>query len=235
MRNTAPRAGLAAAILVTAGAVVAAQAAGQVDPASQIGPNPPLPAPRQYLFPPMHLAKVVGWKMDETPTVAKGLKIEALARGLQHPRSLYVLPNGDVLVVESKGPNVQPIRRPKDFVMGMIESWVTGGGDTGPSNRITLLRDENGDGYTDLVVREATRNDRYSGEGDEPDEHDRSRRETICLYELAGDRWVCPEWPACRTEVDGVELRADGVHFNDEGARVVARWLTPQLLAAAGP
>lgn len=146
MRNTAPRAGLAAAILVTAGAVVAAQAASQVDPATQIGPNPPLPAPRQYLFPPMHLAKVVGWKMDETPTVAKGLKIEALARGLQHPRSLYVLPNGDVLVVESKGPNVQPIRRPKDFVMGMIESWVTGGGDTGPSNRITLLRDENGDG-----------------------------------------------------------------------------------------
>jgi glucose/arabinose dehydrogenase len=49
-------------------------------------------------------------------------------------------------VVESKSPNMQPIQRPKDIVMGVIESWVTSGGDTGESNRITLLRDENGDG-----------------------------------------------------------------------------------------
>ena len=46
-----------------------------------------------------------------------GLKIQALATGLQHPRSLYVLPNGDVLVVESKAPGIEPITRPKDFVM----------------------------------------------------------------------------------------------------------------------
>ena len=65
---------------------------------------------------------------SETPDVVQGLKIEAYATGLQHPRSLYVLPNGDVLVVESKSPNVQPIRRPKDLVMGVIESWVTSGG-----------------------------------------------------------------------------------------------------------
>ena len=70
----------------------------------------------------------------------QGLKIEALATDLQHPRSLYVLPNGDVLVVESKSPGVQPIARPKDLIMGWIESMVTSGGDTGPSNRITLLR-----------------------------------------------------------------------------------------------
>jgi glucose/arabinose dehydrogenase len=50
------------------------------------------------------------------------------------------------LVVESKSPNVQPIRRPKDIIMGWIESWVTSGGHTGESNRITLLRDANGDG-----------------------------------------------------------------------------------------
>jgi peptidoglycan/LPS O-acetylase OafA/YrhL len=51
------------------------------------------------------------------------------------------------------------------------------------------------------------------------------------LVDLAA--WTCPDWPSCVTEVDGVVLRADGVHFNDEGAQVVARWMTPQLLDAA--
>ena len=107
---------------------------------SQVGPNPVLPDIQQYLFPPMHLASVVGWKNGEKPTVAAGLKIEALASDLQHPRSLYTLPNGDVLVVESKAPPPQPITRPKDIVMRFIEKGVTSGGDPGPSNRITLLR-----------------------------------------------------------------------------------------------
>jgi glucose/arabinose dehydrogenase len=98
----------------------------------------------------MRLARVVGWKEGEAPTVAQGLKIEALAQNLQHPRSLYVLPNGDILVVESKSPNVQPIRRPKDIIMGWVESWVTSGGETGESNRITLLRDANGDGKPEM-------------------------------------------------------------------------------------
>src|SRR6185503_3054664 len=102
---------------------------------------------QQYLFAPMRVASVVGWKSGEAPTVAKGLKIEALATGLQHPRSLYVLPNGDVLVSESKSPGLDPIKRPKDLVMGWIESIVTSGGSGGgPSNRITLLHDTNGDG-----------------------------------------------------------------------------------------
>ena len=115
------------------------------DPKAQIGPHPNLPEQTQYLLPLMHLAKVIGWKQGETPTVAPGLKIEALATGLQHPRSLYVLPNGDVLVVESKSPGTQPRLRPKDFVMAWVESWVTSGGDTGPSNRITLLHGAGGD------------------------------------------------------------------------------------------
>lgn len=72
------------------------------DPKDQIGPNPKLPEINQYLFPPMHLASVVGWRNDERPTVAQGLQIQALAKGLQHPRSLYVLPNGDILVVGKK-------------------------------------------------------------------------------------------------------------------------------------
>ena len=116
------------------------------DPATQIGANPTLPEPQQYLLPPIHLASVVGWKEGEKPTVPPGLKIEAPATGLQHPRELYTLPNGDILVVESKSPALDPIKRPKTFVMGLIESLVTSGGGGGPSNRITLLRDANGDG-----------------------------------------------------------------------------------------
>ena len=127
-------------------AALAARADETFDPMSQVGPNPVLPPLQQYLLPPMHLARVVGWKPGEMPTVAPGLKIEALAQGLAHPRSLYVLPNGDILVVESKSPNVQPVARPKDIVMGWVKSWVTSGGNTGESNRITLLRDTNGDG-----------------------------------------------------------------------------------------
>jgi glucose/arabinose dehydrogenase len=119
---------------------------GSGDPAAEIGPNPTLPAPQQYLLPPMHIARVVGWKGNETPTVAQGLKIQAMATGLQHPRSIYVLPNGDVLVVESKAPDADPITRPKTIVTRWVESWATSGGDTGPSNRITLLRDADGDG-----------------------------------------------------------------------------------------
>jgi glucose/arabinose dehydrogenase len=136
----------ALAFLCVSTAALTARGAHAFDPMTQVGPNPVLPPLQQYLSPPMHLAKVVGWKEGETPTVAAGLKIEPLAQGLQHPRSVYVLPNGDILVVESKSPDVQPIRRPKDIVMGMVESWVTSGGETGESNRITLLRDTNGDG-----------------------------------------------------------------------------------------
>jgi glucose/arabinose dehydrogenase len=127
-------------------AALTARGEDSFDPMTQVGPNPVLPPLQQYLLPPMHLARVVGWKQGEKPTIAAGLRIEPLAQGLEHPRSVYVLPNGDILVVESKGPNIQPIQRPKDIVTGWIESWVTSGGETGKSNRITLLRDANGDG-----------------------------------------------------------------------------------------
>lgn len=129
--------------------LVSVAGAAALDPMQQIGPNPELPAPRQFLAPPMHLAKVVGWKDGEKPSVAPGLKVEAFATGLEHPRSIYVLPNGDVLVVESKAPAYFSIRRPKDIVMHFVESWVTSSGDTGKSNRITLLRDSKGTGKPD--------------------------------------------------------------------------------------
>lgn len=120
------------------------------DPKAQIGPNPKLPELQQYLLPPMHIARIVAWKENETPKVPQGLKIQALATGLEHPRSLYVLPNGDVLVVESKAPAEHSVARPKDIVMSWVESFSTSGGSTGESNRITLLRDSNGDGVPEV-------------------------------------------------------------------------------------
>jgi glucose/arabinose dehydrogenase len=98
----------------------------------------------------MHLAPVVGWKDGETPTVPSGLKVTAMATGLEHPRSVYTLPNGDVLVVESRSPNLDPITRPKAIVMKWMESMVTSNGVSTGSNRITLLRDTHGNGTYDL-------------------------------------------------------------------------------------
>jgi glucose/arabinose dehydrogenase len=116
------------------------------DPKDQIGPDPPLPALQQYLIPPIQIARVVGWG-KETPTVPQGLQVYALATGFEHPRSLYVLPNGDVLVVESNGPKA-PIYRPKDIVTAWV-TWLAGAAAKG-GNRITLLRDTKGDGIPDV-------------------------------------------------------------------------------------
>ena len=90
------------ALACASSATLSARAAETFDPMSQVGPNPILPPLQQYLLPPMHLARVVGWRPGEMPTVAAGLKIEPLAQNLAHPRSVYVLPNGDILVVEFK-------------------------------------------------------------------------------------------------------------------------------------
>ncbi|MGI3902618.1 MAG: PQQ-dependent sugar dehydrogenase [Janthinobacterium lividum] len=112
------------------------------DPVAQMGANPVLPEPQQYLLPPMHIATVGHWG-DATPTVPQGLQVHALARDLKHPRVVYVLPNGDVLAVESSGPKA-PIFRPKDLIMGLVQSYA--GSDLKGANRITLLRDIGPDG-----------------------------------------------------------------------------------------
>jgi glucose/arabinose dehydrogenase len=105
-----------------------------------------LPPLQQYLIPPIRTAKVVPWEA-ETPAVPHGLQVHAVATGFEHPRSLYVLPNGDVLVVEANGPQA-PINRPKDIVTGWVQ-WFAGAQGAG-GNRITLLRDTKGDGTYDL-------------------------------------------------------------------------------------
>src|SRR6478672_3454089 len=138
---------LAALLVAVAGLGLAGCDDHAGDPKMQIGANPVLPPLQQYLMPPMRIAKVVGWGKDETPAVAQGLQVHALATGFQHPRSLYVLPNGDVLVVESNGPKA-PIHRPKDIITGWVQSFA--GAKAKDANRITLLRDTNGDGVPEL-------------------------------------------------------------------------------------
>jgi len=116
------------------------------DPKVQIGANPALPAIQQYLLPPIRIAPPVPWRND-TPKVSQGLQIRALATGFEHPRSLYVLPNGDVLVIESNGPKA-PVFRPKDLITGVVQGLA--GAKAKDANRITLLRDTKGDGVPQL-------------------------------------------------------------------------------------
>jgi glucose/arabinose dehydrogenase len=117
------------------------------DPSKQYGPNPVLPEPQQYLLPPMSVPKAIGWKAGETPTVPAGLKIQPIATGLMHPRMVYTLPNGDILVVESNGPGTNPFRV-KDYIQGKVKARAGSAGKG--ANRITLLRDTNGDGIPDV-------------------------------------------------------------------------------------
>lgn len=152
MSSKSYRRGIAAVLLCATALTLAGCNDKGGNPKDQIGPNPKLPDPQQFLAPPMNLAKVVGWKDGEKPDVPKDLSITAFATGFKHPRSIYTLPNGDILVVESGAPPEASVRRPKDIVMGLIESYVTStGADSGPpGNRIILLRDADGDGKPEV-------------------------------------------------------------------------------------
>lgn len=142
-KTSLPR--IAAIVVAVSGLGLAGCSDTGADPKLQIGANPMLPPLRQYLLPPIRIATPVGWG-SQTPSVAQGLKAHALATGLQHPRSVYALPNGDVLVVESNGPKA-PVFRPKDLITGVVQLFA--GAKAKDANRITLLRDTNGDGIPD--------------------------------------------------------------------------------------
>ncbi|WP_081161236.1 PQQ-dependent sugar dehydrogenase [Ensifer aridi] len=121
------------------------------DISQQIGPDPVLPEPISELLPDMKVAEVVGWRDGETPTVPEDLTVTAYATDLANPRTVHTLPNGDVLVVQSREPPGKPISRPKDLIRGWIMSMARSGGDEPEkeSNLITLLRDTNRDGQVD--------------------------------------------------------------------------------------
>lgn len=128
--------------------------------AAGTGPQPALPAPRSALFPTVNIAPAVGWPAGATPLPAAGTRVVAYAQGLAHPRWLLVLPNGDVLVAESnapakpaelaKGDSADPglLARLKGWVMGQVMQRAGAG--VPSADRITLLRDTDGDGTADL-------------------------------------------------------------------------------------
>ena len=117
--------------------------------AAGIGPEPQLPPPHHTLIPTVNIAPAIGWTGAARPSPAAGLAVVAFAGGLAHPRNIYVLPNGDVLAVESNAPP-----KPDDSpgLRGFITRQIMGRAGAGvPSaNRITLLRDTRGDGHADI-------------------------------------------------------------------------------------
>ncbi|HEX6179188.1 MAG TPA: sorbosone dehydrogenase family protein, partial [Thermoanaerobaculia bacterium] len=112
-----------------------------------MGPNPTLPPPRQSLIPTVVIAPARGWPEGQTPLAAPGLRVNAFATGLDHPRWLYVLPNSDVLVAETNSPPKEPERGIRAWFMRMF--FKKAGAAVPSANRITLLRDADGDGVAE--------------------------------------------------------------------------------------
>jgi glucose/arabinose dehydrogenase len=138
---------IGATLLVPALILVVASCERATLPVSAgMGPAPALPKPAKSLLPTVNVARAVGWR-GARPEPAPGLKVAAFAEGLDHPRWLHVLPNGDVLVAETNA----PVRPEKTGLRSAVEEMVMKrAGAYGPSaNRITLLRDGDGDGVAE--------------------------------------------------------------------------------------
>ncbi len=131
-----------------AGACAAPQAPGTQTGPDQTGSNPLLPRPeKRRLLPVVNIAPATGWKAGEAPDAAPGLAVNAFAEGLDHPRWLYVLPNGDVLVAETNAP---PKPAEKGLRVWIMRKLMGRAGAGAPSaNRIALLRDADGDGVAE--------------------------------------------------------------------------------------
>jgi hypothetical protein len=132
--------------------LVVSSAACSTEPMSGVegfGPHPVLPAPGPTLIPTVNVAAAVGWPQGMQPEAGPGMSVNAFASGLDHPRWLYVLPNGDVLVAETNAPP-QPADSTgiKNRVMRLFKKKA--GAATPSANRLTLLRDTDGDGVADL-------------------------------------------------------------------------------------
>lgn len=113
------------------------------------GPNPPLPAPDKSLIPTVNVAPAKGWPAGFTPKAEPPMRVAAFADHLEHPRWLYVLPNGDVLVAETDAPPKPDDR--KGIKGWAMKHFMKKAGSSGHSaNRITLLRDVDGDGVAEV-------------------------------------------------------------------------------------
>src|ERR1700757_2464374 len=113
------------------------------------GPSPALPEPEHSWIPTVNVATATGWSDGGKPVAAEGMAVNAFATGLDHPRNVYVLPNGDVLVAETNAPPKPDANR---GLRGLITRWImNSAGAGGPSaHRLVLLRDTHGDCVADV-------------------------------------------------------------------------------------
>ena len=151
MRNPLPSSAKPALAVCITGLALSLAACNEQETAmvgQTFGPRPTLVEPEKSLIPTVNVAKAIGWPTGGKPIAADGMAVNAFASGLDHPRTVYDLPNGDVLVAETNAPS-----RPDEEkgIKGWITKLVMGraGADTTSANRITLLRDANGDGIAE--------------------------------------------------------------------------------------
>ncbi|RLU04576.1 sorbosone dehydrogenase, partial [Pseudomonas prosekii] len=135
-------------VIALAGGLAACGETSSLQVSDGTGPSPKLPEPNKTLIPTVNIAPAIGWPAGAKPTAAAGTQVAAFAENLDHPRWLYVLPNGDVLVAETNAPP-----KPDDSkgIRGWVMKKVMGRAGAGvPSaNRITLLRDQDRDGVAE--------------------------------------------------------------------------------------
>ncbi len=149
-RRPSPQLAVCCVALASAALIAGCAEPASLPVAAGIGPNPTLPKPAESLIPTVNIAPAIGWPDNAAPQVAAGLAVQPFAEGLDHPRWLAVLPNGDVLVAETNAP-------PKPEDGNGIKGWIMklvmkrAGAGVPSANRITLLRDTNGDGRADLA------------------------------------------------------------------------------------
>lgn len=118
------------------------------DPSIGYGPNPVIPAPDQSLIPVLNAPNAIGWANGQKPIAAEAMQVTAFASDLDHPRWVYVLPNGDVLVAETNAPErPDDAKGIKGFFFKLFQRKAGGG--VPSANRITLLRDADGDGIAE--------------------------------------------------------------------------------------
>jgi glucose/arabinose dehydrogenase len=123
-------------VFVLTGSAVAQEPSAEMP---GVGPNPTLPPPDQTSSVEKY-SRIIGWPAGRIPTAPPGFSVSAFAAGLESPRWLYVLPNGDVLVAEARS-------HPKSDQTATHRQGMIGAGSVGVSpNRVTLLRDTDGDG-----------------------------------------------------------------------------------------
>jgi glucose/arabinose dehydrogenase len=143
---------LFASVALSAVSLAACDRGPQLPESAGYGPNPVLPEPRATPFwaPHVNVAPAIGWKENEKPIAASGFAVEPFARGLDHPRWLYQLPNGDILAAETDAPP-KPDNVGVGGLRGLVEGIVlrTAGSHKESPNRISLLRDADGDGVAE--------------------------------------------------------------------------------------